>query len=175
MAYHLWYSEKSADMHAGKTEEKHWNGAEAWTDTGYAIAADKDGNLIQYMDAGERVQPAVQGHDRHAYIVATAREKEDFRVLVNRKGEINEDLAAELDIKADLDVIKSLVPQFYTPKPTSEEPQAKQGKYKVSDEELSAIMEKYASKPAAVTGNIPECSGEAGTGRQSPLVKSQLS
>ncbi|TNE28843.1 MAG: hypothetical protein EP349_07365 [Alphaproteobacteria bacterium] len=117
MAYHLWYSEKSADMHAGKTEEKHWNGAEAWTDTGYAIAADRDGNLIQYMDAGDRVQPAVQGHDRHAYIVAIGREKEDFRVLVNRKGEINADLAAELDIKADLEVIKSLVPQFYEPKP----------------------------------------------------------
>ncbi|MBL1148135.1 MAG: hypothetical protein HND56_12010 [Pseudomonadota bacterium] len=118
MAYHLWYSEKSADMHAGKTEEKHWNGGQAWTDIGYAIAADRDGNLIQYMDAGDRVSPAVQGHDRHAYIVAIGLEKEDFRVLVNRKGEINEALAAELDIKPELEVIKSLTVNFYEPLPT---------------------------------------------------------
>ena len=117
MAYNLWYSEKAADMNESKTEAQRWTGQKAWTDIGYAIAADKDGNLIQYMDAGDRVSAAIQSHDRHAYIVATAREKEDFRVLVNRKGEINEALAAELDIKADLDVIKSLVPRFYEPKP----------------------------------------------------------
>lgn len=120
MTYNLWYSEKAADEHAGKTEEQRWTGQAAWTDTGYAIAADKDGNLIQYMDAGDRVSAAIQTHDRHAYIVATAREKEDFRVLVNRKGEINEKLAAELDIKPDLEVIKSLVPRFYEPHMTIE-------------------------------------------------------
>lgn len=120
MAYNLWYSEKAADMFAQKTEEKRWTGQEAWVDKGYAIAADRDGNLVQFMDASDRVSAAIQSHDRHAYIVATAREKEDFRVLVNRKGEINEALAAELDIKADPEVIKSLVPQFYEPKPQAE-------------------------------------------------------
>lgn len=115
MAYNLWFSKKHADSNAGTQTKEDWMGNPAWTDQGYAIAADKDGTLIQFMDGNDRVSSALQTEDRHAYIIASALHRDDFPVLVNRKGEINEKLAEELDLQADITVIKSLVANFHEP------------------------------------------------------------
>lgn len=149
MAYNLWFSEKYADQNAGTEVKEDWMGNPAWTDQGYSIAADKDGTLHQFMDANDKSESALQGYDRHAYITTSAQHQDDFRILINRKGEINEDLAAELDIKADLATIRSLTANFYDPQPGQNAfaKQVSKAKTSIAEQDQKAISRALSIRP----------------------------